>query len=218
MIKNIIFDLCGPILILDIGLMDKKLHDFGVTIEQPYLYMRQAGLTKDFEAGRIDKEVFCERVREVLEVELTEEQIFDAWNTVIGDCPKERLDLIRNVKRNYKTFLLSNSDEVNAELFSDCLNDTAGYDIMSEGFDEDFFSYQLKNRKPSPAVFEHIVKKHKLKMEETLVIDDCRKHCVSARTLGLYAHWLTGGETIMDLFTPNYFINTEKLLKSDINR
>lgn len=211
MIKNIIFDLCGPILTLDIGLMDKKLYGFGVKIEHPYLYMRQAGLTKDFEAGRIEKDVFCERVRELLEVELTEEQIFEAWNTVIGDCKKSRLDLVCNVRKNYKTFLLSNSDEVNAKLFSDCLNETAGYNMIERGFDEVFFSYQLKNRKPSPAVFEHIVKKHKLNKAETLVIDDCRKHCISARNIGLQAHWLTTDETIEDLFTPTYFLKPEKI-------
>lgn len=204
MIKNIIFDLCGPIITLDIELMNRRFHDFGVKVEKPYQTLRTAGLTKDYEAGLVSTSDFCDKVRCLLGTPLDDIRILDAWNTVVSDFPKQHIDLLRRLKSQHRLFLLSNSDVTNAQYFREYVNRQAGCDLMSECFDEVFFSCDLHDRKPSPAVFQHIVDKHRLSPSETLVIDDCKAHCDGAASIGLQTHWLQAGEDICDLTYWNF--------------
>lgn len=198
-IKNIIFDLCGPIITLDLELMNRRFHEFGVTVEKPYQLLRNAGLTKLYESGRVSTEDFCDQVRQLLATQLTREQIIDAWNTLIVDFPQRHIEYIRQLHKRYRLFLLSNSDVTNAQFFKDYLNRHAGFDFVNDCFDEVFFSCELYDRKPSPAVFRHIVDKHGLIPEETLVVDDCLAHCEGAASIGLRTHWLRPDEDICDL-------------------
>lgn len=190
MIKNIIFDLCGPIITIDCGLIDKRFHELGIVEKHPYSLLVSSGLTKEFECDEIDTPTFCNRVRELLNTSISDTDICDAWNTLITDFPQKHIELLKKVRQHYKVFLLSNSDRVNADYFVEYLNRTAGFDFMGECFDEVFFSYQLRNRKPTPEVYRHIAQKHGLIPDETLVIDDRLKHCSGAEQAGMRSHHL----------------------------
>ncbi|MBQ3579931.1 MAG: HAD-IA family hydrolase [Bacteroidales bacterium] len=198
-INNIIFDLCGPIITLDIELMNRRFHDYGVTVEKPYQTLRDEGLTKRYEAGLVSTVDFISQVRVILDCPLSDSQILDAWNTIIVEFPHRHIELLQRLKDRYKIFLLSNSDETNAAYFKEYMKHSAGFDILNDCFDEVFFSCDLHDRKPSPSVFQHIVDKHHLMPSETLVVDDCKVHCEGAASVGLQTHWLVLGEDICDL-------------------
>lgn len=202
-IKNIIFDLCGPIITIDINLIDKRLHEFGIMEEHPYRTLYDSGLTKRFEANEITTAEFCNEVRTILQTDISNEQICDAWNTLIVDFKCEHQLLFPKVHKHYRTFVLSNSDVVNAEYFTQYLNSEAGFDFVGQGFDEIFFSYKIGERKPSPKIFQHILAKHNLNAAETLFIDDCEKHCLGAKEVGLYTIWLQKPTDICELFNDN---------------
>ena len=202
-IKNIIFDLCGPIITIDINLIDKRLHEFGITDEHPYRTLYDSGLTKRFEANEITTAEFCNEVRTILQIDISNEQICDAWNTLIVDFKCEHQLLFPKVHKHYRTFVLSNSDVVNAEYFTQYLNSEAGFDFVDQGFDEIFFSYKIGERKPSPKIFQHILAKHNLNAAETLFIDDCEKHCLGAKEVGLNTIWLRKHTDICELFNDN---------------
>ena len=199
-IKNIIFDLCGPIITIDVNLIDKRLHEFGITAENPYRKLYDNGLTKRFESNLITTHQFCDELRETLNTDISNEQICDAWNTLIVDFKREHQLLFPKVHKHYRTFVLSNSDVVNAEYFTEYLNSEAGFDFAGQGFDEIFFSYKIGERKPSPKIFQHILAKHNLKATETLFIDDCEKHCLGAKEVGLNTIWLKKPTDICELF------------------
>ena len=202
-IKNIIFDLCGPIITIDVNLIDKRLYEFGITTEQPYRKLYDLALTKRFESNQITTDEFCNEFRNILNTNLYNEQICEAWNTLIVNFKREHQLLIPKVHEHYRTFMLSNSDVVNAEYFSEYLNREAGFDFVNQGFDEIFFSYMIGERKPSPKVFQHILNKHKLNASETLFIDDCEKHCLGAQQVGLNTIWLKKPADICDIFNDN---------------
>ena len=202
-IKNIIFDLCGPIITIDVNLIDKRLHEFGITDEQPYRKVYDLALTKRFEANEITTEEFCNEIRKILNTNISNEQICDAWNSLIVDFKREHQLLFPKVHKYYHTFVLSNSDVVNAEYFTVFLNREAGFDFVNQGFDEIFFSYKIGERKPNPKIFQHILNKHNLIASETLFIDDCEKHCLGAKEIGLNTIWLQKTTDICDLFNNN---------------
>ncbi len=201
--KNIIFDLCGPIITINLNLIDNCFRKYGVTQEKPYRKLFDAGITKRFEANLITTEEFCNEVRETLNSNISNEQICETWNTLIVDYPEANRKLLKKAHENYRTFILSNSDCVNAVYFDEYLNTNAGFRFTEECFDEVFFSYTLGSRKPEEKVFNHILEKYNLKIEETLFIDDCEKHCLGAQKIGLQTIWLNNGRKLVDLFDEN---------------
>ena len=208
-IKNIIFDLCGPIITIDVNLIDKRLHEFGITDEQPYRKVYDLALTKRFEANQITTDEFFNEFRKILNTNITDEHICDAWNSLIVDVKREHPLLFPKVHKHYRTFILSNSDVVNAEYFIQYLNNEAGFDFVGQGFDEIFFSYKIGERKPSPKIFQHILDKHNLIASETLFIDDCEKHCLGAKEVGLNTIWLKKPTDICDLFNNDGTLRTK---------
>lgn len=201
MIRNIIYDLCGPIITIDIHRIDRGFQSEGVAVPDSYMTLHRNGVTKLYDAGLISSREFCDRVRQVLDCpRLTDERILFYWNDVITACPQTHLDILRLSHRHYKTFLLSNCDVENARAFSQYLDERAGYALVEQSFDEVCFSSRLKDRKPNPTVFQYILDRHGLQPEETLFIDDCRKHCESASAMGIQARWLKAEEELTDLF------------------
>ena len=210
MIKNIIFDLCGPIITLDLEMMNRRFRDYGVTaVEKPYQRMREEGLTKIYEQGLISTEEFCREVRRILQCDLSDEAIFDCWNTVVSDFPAHHAEVLKKIATKYRLFLLSNSDVVNAEFFKEYVNSHAGCDLFSEAFETVFFSCDLKLRKPAPEIFAKILDTCNLETSETLFVDDCLKHTESAATLGIKVVWLKPELDIADLFDENLNLRKE---------
>lgn len=200
MTKNIIFDLCGPIITLDLEMMNRRFHDYGVAAEKPYQLMREAGLTKDFEQGIITTNDFCREVRRILQCDLGDEEIFDCWNTVVADFPIRHAEELKKLATKYRLFLLSNSDVVNAQYFIDYIDQRAGEGFMKNTFSGVFFSCYLRLRKPDPQIFLSLAQKAEIDLAETLFVDDCQKHTQSAASLGINVIWLKPEWDIADLF------------------
>ncbi len=201
MIKNIIFDLCGPIITIDLNLMNNKFFDFGVRgTDNPYKILYKEGVTKAFEKNQITVDEFCDEVRKVLDTPLTDMQILEAWNTLIVAAPMEHAVLLKRLAHRYNLYLLSNSDVVNADYFRRYVGENMGQDLFQTVFRKVFFSCELGLRKPDPAVFQIILIKEKLRAAETFLIDDCKKHTEGASFAGLNTIWLEKGKDISELF------------------
>lgn len=201
MIKNIIFDLCGPIITLDLNMMDDKFKSFGVkNTDRPYRHLYELGITKEFEQNLISPSEFCDKVRSAFSCDISDENIFDAWNTLIADFPASHGKLLEALSGKYDLFLLSNSDVVNADFFRNYINGRMGYDFFGTVFTRTFFSCDLKLRKPSPEIFTTILQRCLLDPSETLFIDDCKKHTEGAASVGISTVFLEKPLDIADLF------------------
>ncbi len=194
MIKNIIFDLCGPVLTIDVDMISRRMESFGAPSDG-YTRLCQSGLTKLFEAGLITSSAFCYETRKTLGCDITDSQIFDAWNTLIVSFPRKHVDFLNSIKGKYRLFLLSNCDEVNAQYFTKELKHYGCYDA----FEQVYFSHEIGMRKPDPAIFKYIIDNHKLNPSETLFVDDCLKHIDSAKTLGILTCFMPAEDDISDL-------------------
>ncbi len=199
-IHNIIFDLCGPIITIDVAGINGVMHRYGVASTETYQELHRARLTHRFEAGQITPADFCAEVRQILHSDITDDQIFEAWNTLITAFPESHIHLLEQLKKRYRLFMLSNSDMVNAQFFTNWLNGHAGYDFVGSVFERAYYSWETGMRKPDPAIFRHIVEQHGLQPAETLLIDDNPKHVAGAEAAGLHARLLTRGADITDLF------------------
>ena len=203
-IKNIIFDLGGVIYDIRYENIADKFRSYGITdFEKLYSKASQTDTIDLFEEGKISPADFRDYVRSLSPVPLTDSQIDDAWNAILIDIPKSRLELLGMLRLKYNIFLYSNTNQINYDRFTTDLRAKYGFDIFEVTFKKAYFSQLLQIRKPKPEGFKAIIEEQDLLPEETLFIDDSPQHIVAARTVGLNAYHLAGGETMEQLFMCN---------------
>lgn len=208
MIKNILFDLGGVILNIDYQRTSEAFKMLGVeNFDQLYSQAQQSHLFDKLETGTITEADFRNEIRIISGINLTNEQIDKAWNAMLLDLPKERIDLLQKVRNNYKTFLLSNTNSIHLKAYTENLFQQHSIKSLAELFDKEYFSHILQLRKPDTNAFHHILKENFLNADETLFIDDSIQHVVGAKKAGLKAFHLNLNErniSVMDLFSDGW--------------
>jgi len=201
MIKNIIFDFGGVILNIDYNLATQSFISLGIENQGSfYSQSKQASLFDELEKGIITPDEFRNQFKRLSAKNLTDAQIDSAWNSMILDLPAERIILLEKTKKNYRTFMLSNSNIIHYDVYVKNLEEKYGYKSFSGLLEKAYFSHQVKMKKPEREIFELVINENKLNPEETLFIDDSVQHIEVAKQVGLRTHYLTIRETITDLF------------------
>jgi glucose-1-phosphatase len=191
-IRNIIFDFGGVILDIDPQQTINTLKNQGVKNVEVFSTPEfQEQVMNKFERGILTPELFREKVRFFLDSKMSDQHIDDAWNALLLDIPKERIAVLEQVKQNYNTFLLSNSNEIHYDVYVRDLQLRFGYREFDQLFHKAYFSFDLHLSKPNPEIFEFVINQHKMIAEETLFIDDTLEHIEAARELGIRCYQLT---------------------------
>ena len=118
-IKAIIFDLGGVLLNIDY----KKVSDAFKALEvakfdELYSQSTADHLFENLEVGKISEEEFCHYIKKHTNKEITNEDIIQAWNSILLDFRKESLDYLLALKKKYKLFLLSNTNIIHFNAFN----------------------------------------------------------------------------------------------------
>lgn len=200
-IKNLLLDLGGVVLNVDYHKMVDVFKEYGVMdFDKHFTQAKQVEIVDKFEEGKCTIEEFRNGIRDLVNVNLTDEQIDNAWFSMILDLPKERIELIGLLKLKYNVYLFSNTNELHIELLKKRYEEEFGFDIFQMLFTKAYFSNEIKMRKPHPESFQWLINDAGIKAEETLFIEDSPQHIEGAKKVGLNTYWLTGGETINDLY------------------
>jgi len=201
-IKNIIFDFGGVILNIDYILTEQAFAKLGLKdFDRIYSQATQKELFDVFEKGLISPVDFRNGIRKFIHDDVSDSQIDEAWNSMLLDLPVERVRLLDKLKTKYRIFLLSNTNQIHCDTFSDTLQKKLSRDIFSDVFEKTYFSHKVKMRKPNAEIFEWVLKENNLRKNETLFVDDSIQHIEGAKKIGLNAIYLEKGKTILDLFT-----------------
>ena len=115
------------------------------------------------------------------------------------DLPAERLDFIKNLRKKYKVFLFSNTNEIHLKEFFNIFQQQSGLENLDAYFDKQYYSHVFGRRKPVPDSFIAILNDNKLRADETLFIDDSLRHVQGAKQAGLYAMHLTKEKSFFDV-------------------
>lgn len=204
MIRNIIFDLGGVILNIDFERSATAFKNLGIDdFDQLYSKAVQNDLFSDLEMGKISAEDFRNELRKLSNLPLSDEQIDHAWNAIILDFPPERLALLQNIRLNYRCFLLSNTNKIHYNVYQADLRNNHGIDGLESLFEKAYFSHDLGLRKPNANIFEYVINRHHLKLEETLFVDDSMQNIEAAEALGLQTLYidLNKNQEISDFFS-----------------
>jgi putative hydrolase of the HAD superfamily len=198
-IKNIIFDLGGVIINLDMQRTINLFESFGITnFVSVYNQFTQTELFDRFDKGLIDEHSFFRSIKNTFHLKQSVEELKDAWNAMLLDIPPHRLVKLKMYKNRYRTFLLSNTNETHISCFETYLQREHKVDNLSPFFEKDYYSCRLGLRKPDKEIFEFVLKKNNLNPEETLFIDDTINHIKGASSAGIRTILLPKGDEFED--------------------
>jgi HAD superfamily hydrolase (TIGR01509 family) len=208
-IKNIIFDLGGVLLNLDYGLTNQALKEIGLSeIDRIYTQKLQPELFDDYETGRISSEKFRAELSKLIGRKIDNDQLDKAWNAMLLDFPEERIRLLEKLKKRYRLFLLSNTNDIHITAYSSYLKRIFGFPDLSHIFEKEYYSYRVGKRKPDKEIFELVLSENDLNPSETFFIDDSIQHVQGAQRVGIHAYHLQKPETILEVFSGSWTNNS----------
>ncbi|WP_439504672.1 HAD family hydrolase [Sediminibacterium sp.] len=199
-IKNIIFDLGGVFLNIDFQLTNQAFIQLGVPhFNEMFTQHFSNPLFELLETGKIGEAEFYDLFRQESKTNLSNEQIKSAWNALLLDFPKERIDWLEKISKKYRIFLFSNTNQIHHDYFiQDFATQFEGKNFDAY-FEKAYYSQFLGLRKPYPESFQAILDEQGLQASETLFIDDTIKNVEAAESLGLQTVHLKHPFTVLDL-------------------
>ena len=200
-IKNIIFDFGGVVIDIDFQAAANSFKKLGISdFSKMYSQISQVQLFDRFEKGILSPQEFRTELKTFLPSKITDNQIDDAWNSMILNIPAKRVDLLLNLKNQYRTFLLSNTNKIHYDFYLHHFKNTYGFDNFSHIFEKAYFSFEMGMKKPDKDIFNYVLSNSQLIPNECLFIDDSEPNILTANTLGFSTYLLPPGKDICSLF------------------
>lgn len=198
-IKNIVFDFGRVLLNINPLLTQEGLAELGYRPDSESAGAKDDEIVVKLECGTITDDDFIDSVLSVVKEGATAQDIIRVWNAMLLDFPENHIVTLRKLKKDYKIYLLSNSNSIHFNSYTATFRERYGVELGSL-FEKMWFSFHIGIIKPDPAIFRFILKDEKLEPSETLFVDDTLIHVEAAKSLGIRGFHLTGTQDISDLF------------------
>ena len=207
-IKNIILDYGNVIFSIDFRNAQHAFKELGISnAGEFYGHLAQDAIFDKFDRGEVSADEFRVYIREKTgNPAVTDEQIDGAWNSLLLGIAPGNHDLLLKLKSKYRTFLLSNINDIHFKYIMRYLKTEFGFENNEHLFEKTYYSHLVGKRKPQTDFFEQVLQENNLVATETLFIDDSPQHLVPANALGIQTFLMTAPDTLAK------FITREKLL------
>lgn len=200
-IEFLIFDLGNVIIDID--------YDFSINELKKLLPVQKHGLTanfftsgfhKDFEKGLISSEQFRKEIRTLFEENWTDQQIDHIWNSLLREIPQERIDLIKLLRKNYQTAVLSNTNQIHVEKFDEILQQNTSEKSLFDLFDVVFLSHEMGLAKPDVAIYQTVLNKIAVSPDKVLFFDDLAANLEGAKKTGIQTYQISHQKGLVEFF------------------
>lgn len=205
MADNIIFDLGGVLLDLNMGGIAEACQRLGINPELFFVKtdaensstvcqgLSVSKVITDYQIGGMTSEAFLSLVQGFCREGTAREGIIRAWNACIGPLPRYRLDMIRELRRKgFHTHLLSNTNELHWEEIKRRFLQEEGY-TCADLFDHVLVSHEVRLAKPDPEIYRLAIRRIGSPAGQCFFIDDTLLNVEAARREGLQGAWLDTG-------------------------
>jgi len=211
-IRNIIFDLGGVILNINVQLTYDAFRNLGwnVSLEEEMVAKRKE-LFRNLEKGDTSVEAFHDHFRQLTGLNSSDEEIENAWTAMILDIPSDRVKLLEQLKKRYRIFLLSNTNEIHKDKFHRIFQENYGYSFY-DLFERNHYSHEMGKRKPDTDIYSQVLSENHLIAEECLFIDDMEENIIAAESVGLRGLHIQPG-TLLDVL-PTYLNHHDGISKN----
>lgn len=198
--ENIIFDLGG--IFIDIhyrkteeAFKNLRVHNFN----ELYTQHHANPLFELLETGKITSQEFFDAFRKATALRLTDNQIRDAWNAMLGNFDPAKLEWLKEIGTRYRVFLFSNTNIIHYDCFQQIFRENTGFQNFDDFFIKAYYSHDLGMRKPYREAFQKLLELEQLTAGETLFIDDTPKNIEGAKQAGLHTILLQPPASVLDL-------------------
>lgn len=187
-IKNIIFDLGGVILNLDISRTERAFSALAGGEE------RRLALGKElakvhffdrFETGDIDNETFINTLHQHTGANKNDIEV--AWSAMLLDLPSDRIDFLKVLSQTHRIFLFSNINGLHIRDFQTIVQQQHPGLHFDGLFEKAWYSHLIRHRKPNAEAFRFVLDDAGLKASETHFIDDNADNIAGAKSVGMSA-------------------------------
>lgn len=195
-IRNIIFDLGNVVIDIDPQKTINAFKDMGFDNINEFLgHSRSMGFMAQFQEGKLLEDDFYNMVRQFAGKALTNWQIEQGWNAMLLNYNEKRIERLLELKKNYRTFLFSNTNIVHYRNFAfrvPIVGDIANL------FEQTFYSHTLGLAKPHNEAYLQVLKIAGINAHQTLFLDDLPENIDAAKKSGIHARLVN---------TPNEWLN-----------
>lgn len=203
--SNIIFDLGGVILDID---PHKTVDAFAKHVykkpnsEANHLYQKivDGTLLMDYEKGNISDNEFRTALCQKLDIEITDEQFDDAFNAMLLNYTRERLDLLLKLSEHHNLFLLSNTCSIHYAWYNNLIRKEYGIDGLSVLFKKMFLSFEMGMRKPDVKIYRTVLEQAGIDATDSVFIDDSEPNVLAAQSAGIHGIHKPASVDLIDIF------------------
>lgn len=162
-------------------------------------YNRDHKLFDTFEKGKLSEAEFHNELRRFLRPGVTDRQILDAWNSILIAYPTHKLQLLNQLKNNYRVLALSNINETHVRELDRVAAEQLGAAAFSDFFHKAYYSHEMGLRKPEKEIYQEVLRTENLDPARTFFVDDLAENVASALQVGLDAYQLTERDKLQQL-------------------
>lgn len=174
----IVFDLGNVLIPFDYSPAINKLNQVEQGLGDKFFEFYKANyhFHRDFERGKIPESEFVSKMLEVVDHKIDAET-FKKYYADIFSLNEDVISLLPILKKNYKLYLLSNTDSIHKKY------GWGKYDFLSH-FDELILSFEVGSVKPDEKIYRAVEKVSGLQSQEHFYIDDIKEYVDVAKIIG----------------------------------
>ncbi len=196
MIKTIVFDFGDVFLNLDKAATKIALNKYGIADFTHEMILKNEA----YEMGLIPTKDFVGYYTEKFP-QLSKETFIAAWNSILLDFPKHKLEFLQRLadENIFELILLSNTNELHIEWVEEHIPHFSAFKACFDAF---YLSHEIEMRKPNKDIFEFVLRNHEKEAHEVLFVDDTQANTEAAKALGIQVWNIQPGiEDVVDLFS-----------------
>jgi epoxide hydrolase-like predicted phosphatase len=194
--KVLLFDLGGVILDLSFAnTFGAFAKESKIETEQVERDFNSVSFFKEFETGKVAEPEFRMYINQLLQTNLSDTVIDNAWNAMLETLPVNRLKVLDSLKKSHTLILFSNTNSIHLRKFTNIVNSSSDKPF-EKYFDAAYYSHLVGMRKPDLETYQWICKQHNLQAETILFFDDNLANLQGAQTVGINTYHVTNADEL----------------------
>ena len=184
-IRNVVFDLGGVIVDLDLDRVRAAYRELGMPRMAELMDpCYPAEMNERLERGDISFHEACDAMRRIdNRPEVSDEQIAAVYDQFLCRIDPAKIETIERLRAaGIRTYVLSNTNPIAFGIVQRRFAEHGRR--MEDCFETICLSFRMRILKPAPAIFERLIAESGIDPAETLFIDDGRRNVETAAALG----------------------------------
>ena len=188
----IVFDLGNVLIPFDYSKTIKRINDVESGLGDKFyeFYKKNYHIHRDFEKGKFSEVDFIKTMLSVVDNKLDAETFCDYYSDIFS-LNKDVISLLPALKKDYKLFLLSNTDSIHKNYRWE------KYDFLKY-FDAIILSFEVGAVKPEERIYHAVEQASGFSSEEHFYIDDIQEYVDASKKIGWDAVCFQNYEKLVD--------------------